>query len=164
MVTTARRQTELLHESETSAVICTCSYSWFDFSCLFLEYHSACRPHCSPLTTHHIHHSASPLCWWVVSETLHENKSPLTQSLATKADCLFVFHAASVRSPPHTVVQTSTDCKHSHHGVWFMILCSHHSRDLADHSPGPLQAPAWTSCLTSKLDCRADSCPLRPAL
>lgn len=69
----------------------------------------------SPLTTQHIHHSTSLLCWWEVSKMLHWNKSPVTQSLANKADCPFVFHSASIRPPSYTVVQMSTDCKHTDH-------------------------------------------------
>lgn len=51
---------------------------------------------------------------------LHWNKRPLTQSLATKADCLFAFQSASFRPPSMTAVQISTDCKHSDHEPWLI--------------------------------------------
>lgn len=72
-------------------------------------------PQCSPLTTHHTHQSTSLLRWWVLSEMLSEEKKSLTQSVATKADTLFVFLVEHQSDLLLTVVQSSTDCKHSGH-------------------------------------------------
>lgn len=151
---------KLQDEEELTVLANAPSYGWLGRTCFLLDHHSACRLQISLSTAHQIRHSTCLLCWWVVSEILLNNKSPLSQSSATKADCLFVFpnKADFFHRSVHIINTQIMSCG------WFMALRSHH-RPQGRHqacrsrlpSVRPSSRPSSTahsrtgSCITSAL-------------